>query len=150
MWNVIASQVDVNHLMQTFGNFHDSCLKELAVQNREFVDAELSMSFDNKTFVRMLFQRQFNKASAIEMVFDDVVDFNWVQDERNSDPGMSIILQAVCLWQNDTLYWAEDIDWQINGEDKNDYRWIAAKSGRWRIIESGLGPKTILFHSVDV
>lgn len=150
MWNVIVSQVDADHLMQTFGSFHDSCLKELAVQNREFVDPKLSMSFDNKTFVRMLFQRQFNKASAIEMLFEDVVDFNWVQDERNSDPGMSIILQAVCLWENDTLYWAEDIDWQVDSSDKNDYRWIAAKQCRWRIREAALGPEAILFQPADL
>lgn len=150
MWNVIRSQTSVDDLMLTFRSFHDSCLKEVAIQNREFVDERLSMSFDNKTFVRMLFQSQFNKASVVEMLFEDVISFNWVQDERNSAPGVSVIMQAVCLWENDTLYWAEDTDWSMNSPEKNDYRWIAAKQGRWRMREAALGSNTLLFQPANL
>ncbi|TGE28531.1 hypothetical protein [Hymenobacter metallicola] len=144
MWNTLASQADVDHLMQVYRDFHDSCIKEVALQNREFVSEDLSMSFDNRTFVRMLFQSQFREASVIEVEFEDVVSFNWVQDERNADTGLTILMEAVCYWQDDTLYWAEDLDWSVDAEDKNDYRWIAAKQGRWRIVESALGPDTRL------
>ncbi|MCB2410779.1 hypothetical protein [Hymenobacter lucidus] len=144
MWTLLQSQADVDYLMEVYRGFHDSCIKEIAVQNREFVDERLAMGFGNQTFVRMLFQSQFRKASVIEILFEDVVRFNWIQDERNADTGLSMLMAAVCYWQDDTLYWAEDMDWSVDAEDKNDYRWIAAKQGRWRIVESALGPDTRL------
>ncbi|MCB2377064.1 hypothetical protein LGH70_05695 [Hymenobacter sp. BT635] len=144
MWNVLASQADVDHLMLVYRRFHDSCLKEMALQTRKFVDEQRSMNFDNRTFVRMLFQNQFSDASTIEILFEDVVDFNWVQDEKNSDITASMLFEAVCYWQDETLYWAEDLDWSSDSEDRNDYRWIAAKQGRWRAVEYALGPDTRL------
>jgi hypothetical protein len=143
MWMTVQSQADVDQLMQVFRSFHDSCIKEVAIQNREFVDENLAMHFDNRTFVRMLFQSQFAKASALEIQFEDVVVFNWVQDERNLDTRLSVIFQAVCQWNADTLYWAEDLDWALDSPDKNDYRWVAAKRARWRIVDA-LGPATYL------
>ncbi|WP_324679004.1 hypothetical protein [Hymenobacter sp. GOD-10R] len=139
MWQELKTEADVQRLMISFGSFHDSCLRELSLQTREFVDERLAMCFDNKTFVRMLFQRQMRKVSAIEIVFEDVIDFNWVQDEKNSDSAAAVIYQAVCIWDEGILYWAEDIDWSKDSEDKNDYRWIAASQGRWRILDNGLG-----------
>ncbi|WP_220612795.1 hypothetical protein [Hymenobacter sp. HSC-4F20] len=131
--------------MRTYRSFHDSCLKEVAVQNREYVDERQAMHFDNQTIIKMRFQSQFKDNAVLEWVFEDVIEFNWVQDERNVDTGLSIILQAVCQWQQEMLYWAEDIDWHLDAADKNDYRWVAAKRGRWRIVEKGLGPATALF-----
>lgn len=145
MWKVLESQADIDLLMRTYQNFHNSCLKEVAVQNREYVDERRAMHFDNQTVIKMRFQSQSEENSTIELLFEDVVQFNWVQDERNADTGLSLIFQAVCLWQEETLYWAEDIDWSLNATDKNDYRWVAAKRGRWRIVEKGLGPATALF-----
>lgn len=145
MWQVLHSQADIDQMMRTYRNFHDSCIKEVAVQNREYVDEKRAMHFDNQTIIKMRFQSQFKENAAIELVFEDVVEFNWVQDERNADTGLSIIFQAVCQWQEETLYWAEDIDWGLNAAGKNDYRWVGAKRGRWRIVEEGLGPATALF-----
>ncbi|MBC6699335.1 hypothetical protein [Hymenobacter sp. BT190] len=146
MWNIIANQVDVDNLMLAYRSFHDSCIKEIAVQNREFVSERLAMSFHNQTFVRMLFQSQFRSTSVIEILFEDVQTFNWVQDERNADTGLTILFEAACFWQGDILYWAEDHAWNLESDDKNDYRWIAAKQARWRIVESGLGPATMLMQ----
>lgn len=143
MWMTVQSQADVDQLMQRFRSFHDSCLKEVAIQNREFVDENLALHFDNRTFVRMLFQSQFAEASALEIQFEDVVDFNWVQDERNSDITASVIFQAFCQWNADTLYWAESLNWALDSPDKNDYRWVAAKRARWRIVDA-LGLATYL------
>ncbi|UOG72753.1 hypothetical protein MTX78_11510 [Hymenobacter tibetensis] len=150
MWISIKNQGDADFLMQTFRGFHDSCIKELAIQNREFVDEHLAMHFDNKTFVKVLFQSQFKENSVLEMLFEDVVDFNWVQDEKSSDVTASLIFEAVCLWENDTLYWAENMEWQIDSSNKNDYRWIAAKLCHWRILEAALGSDTILFQPADL
>ncbi|GAA3940141.1 hypothetical protein [Hymenobacter algoricola] len=149
MWKSMRSQAGSDHLMTVFRSFHDSCIKEVALQTREFVDERRAMHFDNRTFVRLLFQSQFKKDATLEMIFEDVLDFNWVQDERKADPGLSIILHAVCLWKNDMLYWAEDLDWSLEAEDKNDFRWLAAKQARWRFAESGLDPATLLSEPID-
>ncbi|UYZ64053.1 hypothetical protein [Hymenobacter weizhouensis] len=112
------------------------------------MDEQLAMHFDNKTSVKMLFQSQFREASVIEVEFQDVVQFNWCQSQ-SADSGMTVLMQAVCFWKDNTLYWAEDIDWSLEGLDRNDYRWIAAKNVRWRIIEAALGPDPRLLKPVN-
>jgi hypothetical protein len=145
MWQALQNQSDVDHMMATYRGFHDSCIKELGVQLREYVDAKRAMHFDNQTIVRMRFQSQFNDNAVLDLVLEDVITLNWVQDERNADTGLSVIYQAICLWQNEMLYWSEDVDWSMQATDRNEYRWIAAKRGRWRIVEDAMGPDTALF-----
>ncbi|GAA4010494.1 hypothetical protein GCM10022408_23490 [Hymenobacter fastidiosus] len=143
-WTSIQSQADADHLMTVYRSFHDSCIREIAVQNREFVDERQAMHVDNRTLVRLLFQSRFPKDSVLEMLFEDVLDFNWVQDARGSDITASLIFQAVCRWHNDALHRAENLDWSLGAEDRNDYRWLVAEQARWRLVESGLGPATLL------
>jgi hypothetical protein len=141
MWQELKDQTDVEELMRVFGSFHDSCLKEIAVRNREYVASGLAMGFDNPTAVRFLFQRQFRNPVAIELQFEDVEDFNWVHFNTQHDTGFSVIYQAVFFWQDSLLYWAEDIDWHLTADDRNDFRWISAKRARWRTVEDGAGPE---------
>ena len=145
-WHTLQSQPDVDRLMHTYRGFHDSCLKELVVQTREYVDERLAMHFDNRTVVKLRFQSQYSENSTLELLFEDIVAFNWMQDERNADPGHTIILEAVCRWENDMVYWAEDIDWALDAADRNDYRWVAAKQARWRTVTAGSGPASTLFN----
>jgi hypothetical protein len=144
MWNQLREQSDIDNLIDVFGRFHDSCLKEVVIRNREYVHPNLAMGFDNEPVVRFVFQRQFKNPSVIEMQFENVVDMNWLQDELYSDTGSSVIYEAGIQLANELIYWVEDIDWQLTSDDKNDYRWIAAKKAKWRIVESGLGKKDIL------
>lgn len=140
MWQELKQQADIDELMRVFGSFHDSCLKELAIRNREFVTQTLAMSFDNPSAVRLLFQRQFHNPTAIELQFEAVENFNWLHNKPLDDASCSLIYQAVFFQQAGLIYWAEDIDWQLTVEDRNDFRWIAAKSAKWRIVENALGP----------
>jgi len=43
VWNEITSQDDLNVLMNQFGGFHDSCIKELKYVSGAFVYKNLSM-----------------------------------------------------------------------------------------------------------
>lgn len=141
----MRSNEDVRVLLSAFGSFHDSCLKEVSIRNREFVAENLAMHFDNPTRIRMLFQRQSRHNAAIELLFEDVLDFNWVQDEKGADAAAAVIFQAVCYWTNDAVYWAEDLNWQFDdAATRNEYRWIAARKGHWRLLSSALGPDALL------
>ncbi|MFD2787410.1 hypothetical protein [Hymenobacter rubripertinctus] len=85
--------------MRTYRGFHNSCLKELVVQTREYVDERLAMHVDDRTVIKLRFQSQYSANSTLELLFEDIVAFNWVQDERNADPGHTIIVEAVCCWE---------------------------------------------------
>lgn len=139
MWQELKNQPDIDELMQLFGSFHDSCLKEAAIRNREFVSSTLAMSFSNQTVVRLLFQRQFHNPTGIELQFEGVKDFNWTHFNASHDPGFSVIYQAVFFQQEDLFYWAEDVDWQLTAADRNDFRWVSATSAKWRIVENAAG-----------
>lgn len=139
MWHELTQQSDLDELMQFFGSFHDSCIKQLFIRNREFVDERLSMSFNNAPMVRLLFQWQFRNPSAIEIQFEEVEFMNWRHDNLKADSGLTLIYEAVLQFKNGLLYWAEDIDWSEGEGDKNEFRWIAARTGKWRALENGLG-----------
>jgi len=139
MWHELKNQADIDKLMRVFGGFHDSCLKEAAIRNREFVSADLAMSFSNRSIVRLLFQRQFNNPMGIELQFEGVQDFNWTHFNASYDPGFSIIYQAVFFQQDTLFYWAEDLDWQLTAPDRNDFRWISAASVKWRVTTDAAG-----------
>lgn len=72
IWNELNDSNDIEKLLKTFGGFHDSCLKELYMWTESYVDENLSMtmSIDLDTNVRILFQRQWDNPSAIELLFD--------------------------------------------------------------------------------
>lgn len=139
MWNELQSQVDIDKLMQIYGSFHDSCVKQIFIRNREFVDEELAMSFGNSPMARLLFQRQALNPSVIEIEFEEVEELNWLHDNLSADVESALIFQVVLEFQNELIYWADDIDWRSPGVDKANFRWLSAKTAKWRIIENGLG-----------
>jgi hypothetical protein len=47
MWQEVSEQADLDKVMAVFGSFHDSCLKEVAIRNREYVLPIPGMGFDN-------------------------------------------------------------------------------------------------------
>jgi|GEM_PF-2052228 len=46
MWTEIKDQSDIDKLMELYGNFHDSCLRNIYISTREFVDEKRAMNFD--------------------------------------------------------------------------------------------------------
>jgi hypothetical protein len=92
-WQVLSSVADCNQLLNKFGEFHDSCLREMHLWTEHFVDDNLSMSvsagLDSRA--KLLFQRQFREPSAIELLFEEIVELRIEATEENYD---SIILDA--------------------------------------------------------
>ena len=65
----IDSQSDLDYFVNWFGEFHDGLVKELHVINTSSVSKELSMGMANRYHIHALFQRQFEKPSATEIIF---------------------------------------------------------------------------------
>lgn len=77
-WVEIKGNDDIKGLLELFGYFHDSCLKELMMWTDSYVDHNRSMSvgLGLDTKMQMLFHRQFNNPSAIEILFEQVTHFS--------------------------------------------------------------------------
>ncbi|MEZ7171718.1 hypothetical protein [Sporosarcina sp. OR05] len=131
-WNEVEGVEDINKLLKTFGYFHDSCLKELVMWNDFHVQKDLSMAFgdglDNN--IKMLFQRQFNDPSAIELLFEGVKEFHL------GDAGL--ILDANLILQDGMFIWADAYDWKPNDNDEN-ITWIASMKVKWRDVSHWMG-----------
>jgi len=140
-WNVINSQVDIDNLMECFGGFHDSCLKEIWFTTGTYVNEDLSMSMINEPSARAIFQRQGKAPSVIEIEFNNIVKINIkpVYEGYSTD-----IFSAIINKVDDTYYWADWDGWSLqksNGE--NECTWIASKQIKWRERDNLLGGKKI-------
>lgn len=47
MWIEVKDQQDIDKLMESYGFFQDSCLRDLYMSTREFVDDQRVMHFNN-------------------------------------------------------------------------------------------------------
>ena len=54
MWKEIKTEDDIEELLKSFGDFHDSCLRDLYISTREYVDEKLAMSFENRNIGTLL------------------------------------------------------------------------------------------------
>ena len=79
MWTEIKDQADTDKLLESYGYFHDSCLRDIYISTREFIDEKLAMHFDNRLTASLLFQRQFGPNPVIELKFEKVEQFQFFQ-----------------------------------------------------------------------
>jgi hypothetical protein len=130
-WKQIQNTTDIEHLMKSFGYFHDSCLKELHMWSEHFVDDDLSMSvssgLDHR--VRILFQRQGSNPSAIELMFEQVTQMHILPSPENHD---SIIYNVSFIFKDDLFYWANDSSWRPEDKAENQVSWLSSKEVKWR------------------
>ncbi len=137
-WIEVKDSKDIEKILDKFGWFHDSCLKELYMWTESYVDEDLSMAVPSglDTNVRILFQRQFSHPSAIELLFEGVTQFHILPSPENYD---SIIYNATLIFHNGLFYWANQNDWQPENNTTDTSSWISAKSLRWRDASSWMG-----------
>jgi hypothetical protein len=138
-WTPIKSQADVDHLLRTFGGFHDGCIREAHIWTEHYVRSDLQMSCTGAldTRARILIQRQFNAPSAIELLFEHVITFHLQPSPENYD---SIIFGAAMLHESDRFYWADSDDWSPASATRDKSTWIAAKTLSWRDASDLMGP----------
>jgi len=126
MWTEIKDQADIDKLLEIYGYFHDSCLRDIYISTREFIDAKLAMHFNNKLTASLLFQRQFEPTTVLELKFEDIEQFNFRPFDTNIDP---VIYDATLMITNGLFYWADFAGWEIGD---NDSIWISGKKLFWR------------------
>ena len=100
MWTEIKNQSDIDNLLELYGYFHDSCIRDFHVSTRAYVEKNLSMGFDNRLTLSILFQRQFSPNSVLELKFEDIVKFNYNQIGDD-------IFDASIIIEDDLFYWTE-------------------------------------------
>lgn len=137
-WQRVETEADVERLLATFGEFHDACLREVHLWTETFVREDLTLVLHSHldTHLRVLFQRQWRNPSAIELWFDQVVDFHLTPSAENLDKS---IVDAALLVRDGIIYWADSYDWRPDHEDRDALTWFAARQLRWRDASPWMG-----------
>jgi hypothetical protein len=136
-WKTLGGPEEIQELMRLFGDFHDSCVREIHVETKHYVDEKLWMHMDGQTIVRMLVQRQFRDLSAIELRFEEVVALHVAPPPPNYD---AVIFSASFFVRDDVFYWAESARWEPNSAVHREVTWIAARKVSWRDASEWMGP----------
>ena len=135
MWTEIKDQTDIDNLMNLYGNFHDSCLRDVYLSTREYVDNELFMNFSNKLTASLLFQRQFEQNTVLELKFEDIDQLNFHPFDETTSVS-ACIFDATLMLTNGLFYWADVANWQIGDYDSI---WISGKKLFWRMRPELIG-----------
>ena len=133
MWTEIKKQSDIDKLMDLYGNFHDSCLHDIYISTREFIDEKYAMHFDNKLTALLLFQRQFKQNTVLELKFENIDYFNFNPFDNGE---YAVILDATLITKNGLFYWADFSGWEIGN---NEAIWISGKKLFWRLRPELIG-----------
>lgn len=135
-WKEINSENDIDDLFTTFGGFHDGVLREMYLWNDYYINEDLSMnSGDGMLNAKALFQRQWEKPSAIEMLFLGIYKINITSTPPDY---WHMMFDASLIYKDGLYYWAEVGDWDIGD---NSVTWISSKNIRWRSVDGCLGSK---------
>lgn len=139
-WIEIKEPSHITELLDRFGYFHDSCLREMYMWTGTYVNEDLSMVVrgDLDTKVKLLFQRQDANPSAIELLFEQVTAIHMSPSPENAD---SIIYHAIILKYEDQFYWADDYQWHPQENRDACSSWISAKTVKWREVNTWMGEK---------
>lgn len=134
-WNELKTQKDINKLLDLFGYFHDACLKELKYISGEYVAENLSMNpINTQRKLSVIFQRQYQSPSVIEMVFEGLIKLNLEPNDENCD---GIIYGAYMGIRNDLIYWADNEDFSF--DEPGSCTWIVANKAKWRFAGEYIG-----------
>ena len=73
-WISITSDNEAEQLLSLFGEFHDSCIREVHIWTKHFVSSDLAMATDSglDTCAKFIVQRQFRDSSCIELQFEQI------------------------------------------------------------------------------
>lgn len=141
MWHEINNEDEMKAFLNSIYCFHDSCLKELHYESGAFVCDNLDMlPINSKRCLKVIFQRQFEENSALELEFYELEYMNLcpVSDKYTCE-----ILEADLFFHNGKVFWTDDIIRNYEELDKYEGTIICASKMRWRTLENSLGEKTL-------
>ena len=139
MWEELSTADDIQNLLDAYGGFHDSCLKEVHYCSGMSVSSDLSMEFSGNAYARLIFQRQNENSAVIEMEFSKLKRIN-IPD------GMDFFLILGVSIRNigDVFYFVGYDDWDPDTDDIAECLWVSSEKIRWRIRENDcLGDREI-------
>ena len=140
VWNEINTDEKLNEFLELYGNFHDSCLKELRYISGAFVNQDLEMyPINDKRKLYVVFQRQCEKNSTIEIEFSSLIKLNLAP---NTETYTCEILDATMFFENGYIYWG-DSDWFKEEREQYDGTWLCAEKVRWRFVDKHIGDQEI-------
>lgn len=137
MWHEIKNQAEADAFMESIWGFHDSCIKEMSYVSGAYVDDAFAMyPINDQRVLRVLFQRQFEDLSVMEIVFSglNLLRLSPVNEEYTCE-----ILDATLLVQNGCVYWCDCGGITEEGILTYDGTVICAEKVCWRPIEGHLG-----------
>ncbi len=119
LYKEINDQNQLDKLLTYVGSFHDGLIKECHMINDAYVDEELRMHCAFNYHVRLLIQRQYQKPSAIEMIFLNIQAFKLRHDDNATD----IVMET---------------EGKIEGDEGHDNRMISLDFGEVKISSRAL------------
>jgi hypothetical protein len=142
MWNEIANENDLNNFLHMFGSFHDSCIKEFKYLSGAYVECDLSMyPINNERLLKVIFQRQYNSPSVVEIEFSGLIQLNLFLE--NANIYTCEVLDATMIICRDRIYWC-DCGGLSESELKHYHGvMICAAKARWRTADEYLGKKEV-------
>jgi len=132
MWNDVKNQDGLDVLLETYGGFHDSCIKEIHYISGAYVTENLYMQpMNNLNSLRIVFQRQYLNPMEIEVEFNGLVKLNL---EPANTSYTCEILDVSFFFENDMVYWGDSFLFETQ---RNEYAgiWLQAAEVRWRIVK---------------
>ena len=136
MWNEIKNNQDIGHLLEAFGGFHDSCIKEAMVKTGRYVNQDFSMALPDPghAVVRLLIQRQAGPLSTIELWFEAVHEYRLCEDD-----GDGSIFDAAFFIKDGLIHWADYERWTPEKEVSSSITYIVSQRLKWRDRNDWLG-----------
>lgn len=128
-WNYIESEKDIENIMETFGEFHDSVLKTLNYISGSRKVEEGMIVIDSVRQVSMIFDSDWS--DSIEIVFEGVLALNLRPAKDNYS---SELFSATIMLKDATILF---YDGEVISEQKNyEGTWLNALEVRWRLLQS--------------
>ncbi len=141
MWNSVNNNNDLAVLMETLGDFHDSCVKEMRYISGAYVNADLSMfAVNDKRILKVIIQRQYENPSAIEMEFSGL---NYLKLFPNDENYTCEILDSTLILKDDCVIWCDCGGLTEAGINDYDGTVICASKLRWRTADEFIGSKEV-------
>ena len=137
MWNRIKTQAEADVFMESIWGFHDSCIKEMAYVSGAYVDDTLAMyPINDQRALRVLFQRQFEDLSVIELLFTGLSCIRMIP---NKEEYTCEILDATLLVQEGRVCWCDEGGLSTEDMTTNEGTVICAEKVFWRPVEGHKG-----------
>ena len=132
MWNEIHTEDDINNLMNSYGHFHDSCIKEIRYVSGAFVGADMCMNpMNTLRTVDVIFQRQNRNYTTIVIRFLRLDTLHLSPQKENYS---CEIHNAMIFFKDNLVYWLDGLTTESEIEDYSG-TWLCAEKLQWRVID---------------